>query len=169
MKRDLRQAVEVVGIFGVIASLIFVGMQLRLDRQIAISEQYHNRAESRLESLRNSQNNTELVRDRMSRWENNRPAWWTNEIENLIENGSESMYSLVAQQFTFSIFVVAFDNNYFQYQQGLLDEGFWQSLREDFKGSLRHPFAQAYVHTIPVSEATQYLIADLLNEVDEGR
>lgn len=46
MKASKKELVEIVGIFAVVASLIFVGMQLQLDRKVALAEQYSNRAES---------------------------------------------------------------------------------------------------------------------------
>ena len=46
MRTSKKDIVEIVGIFAVVASLIFVGMQLMLDRKVALAEQYFNRAES---------------------------------------------------------------------------------------------------------------------------
>ena len=46
MNAKQKEVVEIVGIFAVVASLIFVGMQLMLDRKVALAEQYFNRAES---------------------------------------------------------------------------------------------------------------------------
>ena len=46
MKGSKKELVEIVGIFAVVASLILVGMQLQLDRKVALAEQYSNRAES---------------------------------------------------------------------------------------------------------------------------
>lgn len=57
MKIELRQSVEILGVIGIIASLIFVGLQLIQSQEIAIAGQYQARAEialdyqlSRLES-----------------------------------------------------------------------------------------------------------------------
>ena len=46
MKIDNKALVELVGVLTVTASLVFVGMQLMLDRKVAIAEQYFNRTES---------------------------------------------------------------------------------------------------------------------------
>ena len=47
MQSDTRKILEIVGVLSVVASLLFVGMQLLLDRRITTAEQYQNRAESR--------------------------------------------------------------------------------------------------------------------------
>lgn len=46
MKTSKKYIVEIAGIFAVVVSLIFVGMQLQLDRKVALADQYFNRAES---------------------------------------------------------------------------------------------------------------------------
>ena len=46
MKINLKDSIEIVGIFAVVASLLFVGLQLQLDRKVALADQYFNRAES---------------------------------------------------------------------------------------------------------------------------
>lgn len=46
--QELNDWLEIVGLFGVIASLIFVGMELRQDRQHAAAQTYVDTAASRL-------------------------------------------------------------------------------------------------------------------------
>ena len=48
----LRGIVETAGIISVVASLIFVGMQLRQDQDIALANQYHARAETSISNYR---------------------------------------------------------------------------------------------------------------------
>jgi len=49
---SLRGLIETVGLASVVASFIFVGLQLRLDQKIAIASQYQARAESALANRR---------------------------------------------------------------------------------------------------------------------
>ena len=52
MKLTTRQIIESIGLFSIVASLIFVGVQLRLDGRIALAEVYSMRTESRRADLR---------------------------------------------------------------------------------------------------------------------
>jgi hypothetical protein len=38
---NLRGVIEVIGVFAVVASLLFVGLQLMQEQEIALSNQYH--------------------------------------------------------------------------------------------------------------------------------
>ena len=50
MKRyDWKSIAELVGIAAIVASLVFVGLQLKQSQEIAIAEQYQNRADAALE------------------------------------------------------------------------------------------------------------------------
>ena len=53
MNRKLsnRELAEIVGVLAVVASLVFVGLQLMLDRKIASGEQYSARAMARQSML----------------------------------------------------------------------------------------------------------------------
>jgi hypothetical protein len=53
---------QVVGLFGVIASLVFVGLQMRQDREIALSEAYQDRTAISL-SLDYDFRNNRMVRN----------------------------------------------------------------------------------------------------------
>ena len=161
-----KQWIEIIGVLGVIGSLVFVGLQLGLDRQIAIAEQYQNRAESRLGSLRSLFENSEFIHDRALQWEKTRPPWWSAEIENYYESGYDSMDALVRSTLSFEMVVVSFDNNYFQYHQGLLDEGFWQKLLGTMRTVLEDPIRRAYWKGIPVSFETETLIMQLETEIN---
>ena len=84
MKFD-KQSIEVIGILGVIASLTFVGMQLMLDRQVALADQYFNRTESRLATVRSQLESEAYIDLMVMQWENgSRPAFLSGELELLI-------------------------------------------------------------------------------------
>ena len=52
MKTSKKELAEIVGIFAIVASLIFVGLQLRLEHKVAMADQYFNRAETVKEDYR---------------------------------------------------------------------------------------------------------------------
>ena len=97
MQLDTKRLIEYVGVLTVVASLLFVGMQLYLDRQIASAEQYQNRAESRKSDLRTLLESDAYLTLSAERWDaGNRPRWWNEEIEAFIEKESLSNTSIRA-------------------------------------------------------------------------
>lgn len=99
--------VELIGIAAIVASLIFVGLQLKQGHEIALADQYQARAEAYMEfALAGIE------------------ADWV--IPPLrIRVGDETLardISAVMWHWTY------FDNNHFQYQSGFLNDESWQSL-----------------------------------------
>ena len=50
--QNLREWLEIVGLFSVVASLIFVGLQMKQTHEIALANQYQERANNQLELIR---------------------------------------------------------------------------------------------------------------------
>ena len=168
MKPDWKQLFEIFGVLGIIASLLFVGMQMQLDRKIAMAEQYQNRAELRLEGIRNLQANPDFVRDRAYQWERSRPEWWTDDVEAGYMQRFESMDAFVRSTMNFEDFVVSFDNNYYQYRNGLLEGGFWRPMLERMRNALLDPIPRAMASTLTVSQETIDLLNQLIRENQEA-
>ena len=103
---------QVIGIFALVASLVFVGLQMRQEQKIALADQYQSRAEAAQNMYMSMQESgislaniggdaaisgltpAELVAvDNLSRW-----AW------------------------------TQYDNHFYQYKAGFLDDESWQGL-----------------------------------------
>ena len=130
MKISSRDIIEIIGIVSVVASLIFVGMQLMLDRRIATADQYQNRAELRMQARLAEFENEHFVQDVANRWTKSRPGWWTTDIEQAFVEDGISMDVMVRTVMTWENFLIQMDNNYYQYQNGLLDQNVWNGMRE---------------------------------------
>ena len=127
MKSDSKKIFEIVGNLSVVASLLFVGMQLYLDRQIAAAEQYQFRAESRKADLRVQLESDAYIARRVEAWKAGiRPIWWNEEHDLQMQNGKFSETSVATFIIMSQLELVHFDNIYFQYNQGLIEEEFWQ-------------------------------------------
>ena len=110
MKIKLRESFEFLGVIGVIASLIFVGLQLKLSQDMALAGQYQARADNVLDlSL------TQLESTGVS-----------SGISSLLprenELNEEERRALTIQ---ISWLLSVYDNNHFQYENGFLDEESW--------------------------------------------
>ena len=168
MKTSKKELVEILGIFGVIASLIFVGMQLQLDRKVALAEQYFNRAESAKEDLRarlTSQAYSQYIDES---WASGRrpERLQSADIYKRVEEGSISASSAEAITLHLKLAVIGYDNLYFQYQQGLLDEETWSSFRSDLKSSMSEYKLCRDVYLGSARPTIKPLIEEIISEIE---
>ena len=99
---------QIIGMFAVVASLIFVGLQMKQEQDIAIASQYQERAQATMEMYL-----TLLQAHQGS------------------SNDDAGLYSqLSAPQRTAMVHwaLTAFDNHHFQYTSGYLTEDSWDGL-----------------------------------------
>jgi hypothetical protein len=107
----LNDWMQVVGIFAVVASLVFVGLQMKQSQEIAIADQYQARAEA-------AQAMYMSVLESGQSWESLDIPW---------EQKSPEERSLQIAVMNWSW--TQYDNHYFQYLAGFLDEESWDGLR----------------------------------------
>jgi len=113
----LNDWLQVVGMFGLIASLIFVGLQIRQDHQIALSGTYQARSDATVESSYAAINS---------------PAF-LNAAAKLYAGRPEDLTSqeAIAWEFHIGASMTAFENNHQQYLLGYLSQEHWnRNLRE---------------------------------------
>jgi hypothetical protein len=165
MKTDTKQIIEIVGIFGVIASLLFVGMQVMLERRVATAGQYQNRAEIRMQQEISLFENKDWIEAQARDWEKNKPRFWNEEVESLHESRQEPMSVLVTRVRAMVMFVVLMQNNYYQYEQGFLEEDVWSDMRQTLKNSLRDPIRRG-LYSDRGDDSFRALIQELLSEID---
>ena len=113
MKREVMQdLIQFLGMIGIIGSLIFVGLQMQQTQRIAIAGQVQARTEMFVNRIMSGlEGNLDAARlfniDRFNYDE-------LNEEEQLI---ARQMYSWVGYMI---------ENNYFQYQMGLMADDYWE-------------------------------------------
>ena len=118
MKLRVKETIEIVGVFAVVASLIFVGMQLYFDRQVALAEQYSNRAESMKSDLRSQLESDVYMNERALIWDAGvRPTLWNDKLAARAElvgyGGKEVRSQIIVNR----LMLLQFDNLYFQYKR----------------------------------------------------
>jgi hypothetical protein len=168
MSIDKRSVLELMGVLSVVASLIFVGMQLMLDRRVAIAGQYQNRSDLRLQSVLSQFENSDYIQDIAKSWEIDRPGWWNDEIESNFTRGKDSMSAIVRRTLRWETFAVNMDNNYYQYGQGLLENHIWANYRQQIKNILIDDSARrAYYAELSVTlPSLSELLIKLTEEID---
>lgn len=105
---DWKEIAELVGIVAIVASLLFVGLQLKQSHEIALATQYQSRAEAT--------QNLHLA---------GIEADWIAPIPALRNQVSDA---LSARDINLFLWLwIQFDNHYYQYQSGFLEESAWQA------------------------------------------
>jgi len=116
---------EVIGIFAVVVSLFFVGVQVRQSQKISMSQTYQSRTAAVAEW------NSAFAANpaSLSAW---RKAVNGNESEITAEEYEALRRTLIALYYLF-------DNAHYQYQEGFVSADFWAMTRESLKGNMEIP------------------------------
>jgi len=124
----LNDWMQVVGIFAVVASLIFVGLQMRQAQEISMSEAYQVRAAATVEWTSAFAANAVALSAYRKTAEGGTNAITPEEYDAL-------RYTLLG------VFYL-FDNAHYQYQSGFLSDEFWIMIKENLKTYMAHPVAR---------------------------
>ena len=125
----LNDWMQVVGIFAVVASLIFVGLQMRQTQKISLSQAYQSRTAAAAE------------------W-NTAMAANPNALSALRKSASGASDDITTEEYdalhrSLIGVIYLYDNAHFQYQQGFVSEEFWQTTRASLKKMMTNPIANA--------------------------
>ena len=113
MKREVMQdLIQFLGMIGIIGSLIFVGLQMQQTQRIAIAGQVQARTEM-------------FVNRIMSGLEGNLDAARLFNIDRFDYDELNEEEQLIARQM-YSWIGYMIENNYFQYQMGLMADDYWE-------------------------------------------
>lgn len=139
METSRKDIAEIVGIFSIVVSLIFVGMQLRLERKVALAEQYFNRAESVKEDYRAALLSAEYFRSIEEDWARTGESYFSDrdwpEMRQ-VEEGGRRISSVETKWLLDRLQIVGYDNLYYQYKNGLIDSETWEGLRGSMKNAM---------------------------------
>ena len=128
----MREWLEIFGIFGVILSLIFVGLEMRQSQRIALSSIYQARSDS-------------SMRVRMAPLESEILLSGTAKLRNGLDLSPEEEEAIVARV---NGNIIYLENVHFQYTEGFLSEEHWQTNRAEIRGLIRtYPFVRERVES----------------------
>ena len=138
MNQDqIKNLVEIVGISAIVASLIFVGLELRQSQQIAIASQYQERSKTGAEfnyRVLESEWKLEQRAEKMAgRIESS--SWLPSEFEkNWLEG--KTPIDLAKSEAWAMVNLYIFDNYHFQYESGFMTEEAWLSQKSRLRSVL---------------------------------
>jgi hypothetical protein len=124
--RNLEDWLQIIALFGVIGSLIFVGLQMKQDREIALSEIWQARTAALIEQVASGASN-EILLSAFAKSASGRFAEIT-PIEQ--EAGRQYMWG--------SMYL--WENSHYQYTPGFVPDEHWMRVRGGIKTTLQDPF-----------------------------
>lgn len=140
----LNDWMQVLGIFALVASLIFVGLQMRQEHEIARVMIYQERASSTAEVTASLASNPAAMAAMIKSGiadpsEEIQPDGWAGPVS------KQDMY--VGAFAGIALFALT-DNSHFQYEEGFLPEEHWLSVRSSVKnGMMGSPFTRFHVES----------------------
>lgn len=152
----LNDWLEVIGIFAVVASLIFVGLELRQAQVISMAQAYQERA------IAASEWSTTLVANPVAVSAYLKITAGHQRGDELTD---EERY--VGRHTHVALFHL-YDNAHYQFLNGLLSEEVWSMVRENLKRSMRRPFSrEIYVSRSEYARPTfRAVVEELEREID---
>ena len=132
-----KEFAELIGIAAIVASLVFVGLQLKQSQEIALAAQYQERFAAALQVMSDRQLNENYVRFYGERIieRNGLP-------EGVEDDISAEAYGL--RYYDARIFFLIHDNLHFQYSLGFLTEESWSAYRAGIKRAIQNPVFGKY-------------------------
>jgi hypothetical protein len=134
---------ELVGVFSIVASLIFVGLQMKQSQDIAIAAQYQERATTSIDYYA-----------AVMASEIGLSVWAKRTISGLDATQlpselKEQIAALPPDELAFNVLeayvtFLMFDNHHFQYESGFLPEDSWRVFRAELKSYLAIAFIREF-------------------------
>jgi len=151
----LNDWMQVIGIFAVVASLIFVGLQMRQDQEIALSVATQARTDTTIQFLATIASNPYYMSavDKIA----------NDDTESLLPSEKHAVF-LIGSSTLFN-----FENVHFQYRNGYVPEERWLGTRESLKGVLKQPSGPRNVYeNNPAAwrKSFQEVIDTLIDEIN---
>jgi len=171
MKRfNWRDLTEIIGFIAIVASLIFVGMQLMQSQEIAIASQYQERASTAVEYYGSQmQNERALVEKGAEIAAAVRSGKVSPELQKLVKDRSNE--SIGMWFYEHRVFFVMLDNFHYQYSAGFMEDESWEAFRRQLRDELSKETTAAYYQDYGLSLRISFedLCDQILGEITSER
>ena len=152
----LNDWLQVIGLFGVIASLIFVGLQIKQDREIALTERFNARSVASMQLYMDMADNPVL--------RSAKAKLFKGEKDQLTEDEQSALGYLSQAALT------SYENTHFQSLNGFIDEEHWDRtvarIKSDIaNGNLRREYDNSRDQW---RKSFQAVMDELIDEVDSA-
>ncbi len=144
----LNEWLRLIGVFAVVASLIFVGLQIRQTDAIALSQIYQERAIAARESALDTANN---------------PIFLTGMAKLYVGKHEElTAQEAIALEYDIGTQLVVYDNYLVQYELGYIADDYWARTVADMKCSLEHPYFREAIQGWVFREKFQNILDEVM-------
>ena len=145
---------QVIGTFGVILSLIFVGLQMQQTHEIALSATYQARTATAVE---------------LSMGPIGSPEYLSGAAKvNSGDANSLTKEEHIALVWEFIALMAVWENNYLQYELGFLPEEHWRRNEKSMKCIFENPFYRDKYSVPDVRESFATVVAELVKQAAEN-
>jgi hypothetical protein len=150
----INEWLQIIGMFGVIASLLFVGLQMKQTHEIALSATYQARTATAVD---------------LSIGPITSPEW----LAGVAKVNSEDIESLtkeehVALLWEFFALMAVWENNHLQYELGFLPEEHWTRNANSMKCVFEVPYYRDKYSTADIRESFAAVVAEILKQAIEN-
>ena len=156
MKRfNWRDLTEITGFVAIVASLIFVGMQLMQSQEIAIASQYQERASTAVDYFASQMQNERALAEKgadiaaAARSANASP-----ELQEFVNDRSTE--SVGMWFYGNRVFFVMLDNFHYQYSAGFMEDESWEAFRRQLRDELFRESTAIYYQNYGLSLRTSF-------------
>jgi hypothetical protein len=152
----IRDWLEIVGMFGVIASLIFVGMEMRQSHQIAIASTNGQRTDTAVQ-LTSTMATDPVFRSAFAKAQSGEEDSWT-------EDEAIAFWFLSGASFR------TYSDTYWHYLNGFVPQDRWLAVRAELKNGMANiPAFRARVeNTLDLSGPVRQMVDEIIAEIDSG-
>jgi len=152
--RRIEDWLQIAGLFGVIGSLIFVGLQMKQDREIALAEMWQARTAA-VTAYTTSMAGNEML---MSTWAENADPFFG------LDTAEEQ-----AALFAIWSAMYLWENSHYQYEKGFLPEEHWTRILVNIRTNLGNPFWREKILQLApqMTPSLRAVLEDLAEEVDD--
>jgi hypothetical protein len=164
MKLGNKEFLEIAGAIALVGSLAFVGLQLKLDRDVALAQSFSDGIESRKEDIRAKMESESYMLMQETLWESGqRTPWWPSVSESYESKTLSSGAQIMARFFEVELDYLELESLYFRFEQGLIEENHWLGAKQLLTSFLTDPFRRAVFlnRGSSLSETVSELIAEI--------
>lgn len=149
--RPQRDWLQIIGQFGVVASLMFVGLQMKQEQEIALSAAYQARTATLIDFL-TSMATDEVTRSAFSKTNGNITDMTPD------ERVASVMIGMAGRELL--------QNSQYQYARGYLDEEHWQTIRLLIRQQLQNPITREGLLGDGVRPSFRRIVQEIDQELD---
>ena len=149
--QKLNDWLQIVGLFGVIGSLIFVGLQLKQTQAIALSETYQNRTATSINAGVGFMTSPAAL--------SGVAKIYRNEFDKLTMTEAVAVEQIIGNNLTM------LENNQLQFQQGFLSEEHWQRSMNELHCVLTVPLFREIATAWDFRDSFEKVIAEALQNI----